>query len=756
MLLPQYTRHRRHDAPPHPVKERPSTRSLVYQGGACHIVKYCGMMGGPALEQTRRVFISYSHDSTGHKDRVLQLANKLRADGIDASLDQYIEAPPEGWPKWMQQQLADAAFVLVVCTQPYRAGVEGTKATEKGLGRRWEGTLIYQHIYNAGSLNTRFIPVLMGESGPDTIPLPLQGTTWYCVDDTNGYESLRRRLNGQPPVVVPTIGRSRELASDSGEPAPSQETGLSKPPLRVFLCHSSADKKAVRRLYQQLQQQGVALWLDEENLLAGQNWDQEIRDAISATDVILVCLSRRAITRQGYLSQEINHALTAGHQKPVETLFLIPVRLAKCDVPLGLQKWQWVNLYEANGYGRLVRALRERADEVGAATPRDVLPEVSAGRYVRLILRAAGVATLMILATVAYLKLHKTGDPSSAQDVRSGINPLATASLKAGLTNLPTMARGSGLRAHFINVGQGTSTLIELPRAAFLVDAGTGIERSDDGAAKRHLLDYLRAFFVSRPDLRNKLDSVIISHPHVDHTNALRDVIENHSISRFIDNGGPITGAVGAQITHARSLFSTNGRHYLGINGNMAVDGYTVRLPDAPEATVRLLSGYRDCTNHNNNSIVVYVSVGKSSILLPADASLDDDRCDGLIPYLLSKNLVTHADVLQVPHHGSTSGFDTEFLRRASPRLAVISAGRVDVAPGTLDAFNFGHPRATTVTQLASLVSGQRATKRVFVMDAVKRPSLIEVSKGVYCTCWDGDVVITLDGNGGEPRVTLY
>jgi hypothetical protein len=48
-----------------------------------------------------RVFISYSHDSPEHADRVLALSDQLRAGGIDCILDQYEPAPEEGWPLWM-------------------------------------------------------------------------------------------------------------------------------------------------------------------------------------------------------------------------------------------------------------------------------------------------------------------------------------------------------------------------------------------------------------------------------------------------------------------------------------------------------------------------------------------------------------------------------------------------------------------------------------------------------------------------------
>ena len=59
------------------------------------------------------IFISYSHDSQAHGEQVLRLAERLRADGLDAQLDQYVNGtPPEGWPRWMLDRLDEASFVL--------------------------------------------------------------------------------------------------------------------------------------------------------------------------------------------------------------------------------------------------------------------------------------------------------------------------------------------------------------------------------------------------------------------------------------------------------------------------------------------------------------------------------------------------------------------------------------------------------------------------------------------------------------------
>jgi SEFIR domain len=70
------------------------------------------------LRGTCRVFITYSHDSSEHRHRVLALAERLRKDGVDAHLDQYVAGTPaKGWPRWMEDRLEWAQFVLVICTE---------------------------------------------------------------------------------------------------------------------------------------------------------------------------------------------------------------------------------------------------------------------------------------------------------------------------------------------------------------------------------------------------------------------------------------------------------------------------------------------------------------------------------------------------------------------------------------------------------------------------------------------------------------
>lgn len=109
-----------------------------------------------------KVFISYSHDTVAHQERVLDLADRLRADGIDAEIDQYNDSPPEGWPRWCESQIEAADVVLMVCTETYHRRVRGEEERGKGLGVVWEAAIIRQLLYDAGAVSGGDFNVVTG------------------------------------------------------------------------------------------------------------------------------------------------------------------------------------------------------------------------------------------------------------------------------------------------------------------------------------------------------------------------------------------------------------------------------------------------------------------------------------------------------------------------------------------------------------------------------------------------------------------
>ena len=135
--------------------------------------------------------------------------------------------------------------------------------------------------------------------------------------------------------------------------------------LKVFVCHSSGDKPAVRNLHRRLVADGIDVWLDEDKLDPGMDWQFEIAKAVREAHIVIACLSESAINKEGYVQREIRFALDKADEQPEGTIFLIPLRLEACDVPERLSRWQYVNIYEADGYERLMRALRRRAETLG-------------------------------------------------------------------------------------------------------------------------------------------------------------------------------------------------------------------------------------------------------------------------------------------------------------------------------------------------------------------------------------------------------
>lgn len=159
---------------------------------------------------TPKVFISYSHDSPEHQQRVLELSNRLRSDGVDCHIDQYEISPPEGWPTWMARMIREADFVIVVCTPTYLRRFNGEEKAGVGLGVRWESMLGMQDIYDRGALNVKFVPIIFDYADAASIPSVLRGATHFCLKSDEGYGQLYARLLCIPRATRPLLGAVKQ------------------------------------------------------------------------------------------------------------------------------------------------------------------------------------------------------------------------------------------------------------------------------------------------------------------------------------------------------------------------------------------------------------------------------------------------------------------------------------------------------------------------------------------------------------------
>jgi len=159
------------------------------------------------------IFISYSHDSDAHREFVRGIADRLRADGLNCQIDQYINGfPPEGWLRWMETQVEQADFVLLVCTETYLKRYRG-QDSDGGRGVNFEGVVISQTLYDHYYRNTKFIPVIPEMGSLDHVPLPLKGFSTYVLP--RDYTPLYRVLTDQPATPAPEIGAKIQLGAEN-------------------------------------------------------------------------------------------------------------------------------------------------------------------------------------------------------------------------------------------------------------------------------------------------------------------------------------------------------------------------------------------------------------------------------------------------------------------------------------------------------------------------------------------------------------
>ena len=175
-------------------------------------------------------------------------------------------------------------------------------------------------------------------------------------------EIIRRCLEIGQTVEIDGLGTLRAAAAGGYELVPE-----SRP--QVFIAYVQEDLALARRLCDALAAAGCAPWLDKNQLLAGQNWPRAIERAIDVSDAFVACFSKRSLVKRGQFQSELRYALDCARRRPLEAVFLVPVRFEECSVPRGIaEQVQYVDLFPdwKRGVRQVTRAIRKAT---GAKAP---------------------------------------------------------------------------------------------------------------------------------------------------------------------------------------------------------------------------------------------------------------------------------------------------------------------------------------------------------------------------------------------------
>lgn len=207
------------------------------------------------------------------------------------------------------------------------------------------------------------------------------------------------------------------------------------------------------------------------------------------------------------------------------------------------------------------------------------------------------------------------------------------------------LTNGEVLSIHYLDVGQGDSTFIELPNGkTMLIDAG---EKSQGEVVKSYL-DNLEI---------KTVDYLIGTHPHTDHIGGLAYIIESFEINNIY-----MPKATSTSKTY-ENLLETIKKKNLSVTS--ARSG--VVIIDEDGLKVEVLSPIKGSySGLNNYSVVLKISYGKNVFLFMGDAEeLVEKEINGDVS----------ADVIKVGHHGSITSSSEEFVARVKPKYAIISVG---------------------------------------------------------------------------------
>jgi len=229
------------------------------------------------------------------------------------------------------------------------------------------------------------------------------------------------------------------------------------------------------------------------------------------------------------------------------------------------------------------------------------------------------------------------------------------------------------LKVNFINVGEGDCILIEAPNKINILIDGGGTPQSDFDVGSKIVIPYLRRKGI------NKINLLVLTHPHLDHLEGLLPVIREFRVDMVLDSG--------------LICDSSEYKEFISIIQKKGIPYHQAKAGDnfifSNNLEIFLLNPLYDSDfynefDFNNASIVVKLFYKNADFLFTGDIEEATEK------KLLVWQNILQSDILKVGHHGSETSTNLEFLDKVNPSIAVITVGKN----------HFGHPSQKIIERL--------------------------------------------------------
>jgi len=288
------------------------------------------------------------------------------------------------------------------------------------------------------------------------------------------------------------------------------------------------------------------------------------------------------------------------------------------------------------------------------------------------------------------------------------------------------------LEIHFIDVGQGDSTLILCPNGnRLLVDAGSSAHGSRDDVRS-----YIRAYLDQTGQV---LQGLVITHPDFDHYNYLPDILRQVEVKHLFRTGS--TEDFSDSFVAWLRMIPPSRQHIL-FKRDFDPEEQPNQQLACGTAEVYILAAAIPTTRHASNfiknslSTVLMIRHGNVKVILTGDATFDTEKA------ILDRYSAAwlKSDVLKIGHHGSRVTSTSEaWVEAVSPKLAIASAGTHS---------SHGHPSEEVVQRLEPFTEDGMSHALTYAR-GVKPYTWIahdEYTEAIYSTADSGTLVLTSDG----------